>query len=490
MNRQVIIEETREGHRGAVLENEKVQEWMLDDPGAPLQDGMIISGKVNNVIGSMEAAFIDIGTGKHGYLHKKEHPQHQKWKMEEEGSEPKISTLLQAGDKVFVQVKKEAAGTKGPTLTMLLNFPGNFIVYMPFGGYAAISKKLDDDKRTELRTAAKSWITGEEGLIVRTNAGEQPLSVLEKEFHALKEDFETLQKEGPGAAGTIHLDQSSVVSRTERDFLTDGETEIFTNDAPLAAKWKRQHPETAARIHWKKEMRLFMEYGLERELEKSLRPFVWMKNGAALMIEQTEAMTIIDVNSAKYTGKGAGELTATAKEVNLAAAMEIARQLRLRNIGGIIIIDFIDMKTEEEQEEVLAELKKGAKQDRTITNVIGFTGLGYVEMTRKQSRRTLEYMLTDVCDTCGGAGRVVRNAALGEDLHRTLLALDGVEAALVDVSPRLYRWLKQEKDMKLFEDVKTAVVLRENTAAGHFQLARTGTLESLRAKGNLIHENN
>ncbi|SDN59469.1 Rne/Rng family ribonuclease [Alkalicoccus daliensis] len=490
MNRQVVIEKIREGHRGAVLENEKVQEWMLDDPGAPLQDGMILSGKVSNVIGNMEAAFIDIGAAKHGYLHKKEHPAHQQWKISQEGREPNISSLLQPGDKVLVQVKKEAAGTKGATLTMLLNFPGNYVVFMPYGGYAAISKKLDDEKRSELRTAAKTWLRGDEGLIVRTNAGEQPAEVLEKEFYALKEDFEALAEQGPGAPGTIHLDQSSVVSRTERDFLTDGETEILTNDASLVARWKRQHPETASRIHWRSEVSLFITMGLDRELEKALRPFAWMKNGASLMIEQTEAMTIIDVNSAKYTGKGAGELSGTAKEVNLAAALEIARQLRLRNIGGIIIIDFIDMKTDEEREEVLSALKRAVKLDRTITNVIGFTGLGYVEMTRKQSRRTLEYMLTDTCDTCGGAGRIVRNSALGEDLHRTLLALDSVEAALIDVSPRFYRWLLREGKERVLEGVKTEVVLRENPAAGHFQLARTGTMETLRTKGDLIQENN
>lgn len=489
MYRQVIIEKNREGHRGALLEEGLVQEWMLDDPNAPLQESMIVSGKVSNVIGSMEAAFIDIGSARHGYIHKKETPAYQKWKMTEEGKEPEITSLLQTGDTVLVQVKKEAAGSKGATLTMLLNFPGRYIIYMPYGGYAAISKKLDDDKRAELRIAAKTWREGDEGLIVRTNAGEQPLEVLEAEFLTLREDFARLAGAALGAAGTVHLDQSSVALRIGRDFLADGTAEMITNDAMLAARWKKQEPRAAERIVWDRAEGLFHQRGLDKELEKSLRPFVWMKNGAALKIEQTEAMTVIDVNSAKYTGKGADALSVTASNVNLAAAAEIARQLRLRNIGGIIIIDFIDMKTEQEREEVLRALKEAVRADRMITNVVGFTGLGYVEMTRKQSRRTLEQMLTEVCEVCHGAGRAVRNEELAEDLRRTLLALEGVEAALVDASPRFYEWL-MKTESGVFSDVMTALIVRQNKSAGNFQLARTGSMEELAAKGKLIHENN
>jgi ribonuclease G len=486
MNRQVILEKTTAGHRGAVLEEGKVQEWLLDDPDAALKEGMIISGKIVNVLSSMDAAFIDIGLPKHGYLHKKEHPVHQRWKLRKEGKEPAIAQMLQTGDRVLVQVKKEAAGSKGPTLTMLLSIAGSYIIYMPFGGYTAISKKLDDDTRDAFREAASSWCAEEEGLIVRTNAGSREAGVLEKEFYHLRRKYEKMLEKFPAAPGTVFDDQSSAASRVERDFLTDEKTIVLTNDAELASDWKQQA--FTRQVEWRRETDLFHKEGMDRELEKTLRPFVWMKNGSSLLIEQTEAMTVIDVNSSKFTGRGGSELAGTSLEVNKTAAAEIARQLRLRNIGGIIIIDFIDMPKDHQRREVLQVLKEAAKNDRTITNVIGFTNLGYVEMTRKQSRKTLEQILMKPCEACGGSGRILREEKLAEDMARTVTALKDIEAVLVDAAPRLYRYV--QKQTEIFFGDGPAVFLREKEDAGGFLIARTGSIEELQDKGIRLKENN
>jgi ribonuclease G len=485
MKRRIIVEQIPDGHRGAVLEEEKVQEWLLEDPEAPLQEGMIVSGKVDRVMKAMDAAFIDVGTDKHGYIHKKELPEHQAWKLAPEGKEPAVTSMLQQGQELLVQVKKEAAGSKGPTLTRLLSLPGSFLIYLPYGGYTAISKKLDDETRAELRAAAKSWLADSEGVIVRTNAAGVEAGTLEAEFAALKEKFQSIQKAFPAAPGKIYLDQSSVTARVERDFMLDEETSLETNDAVLARVWKKVISDEE-RVIWHRTPDLFAQENLDKEMEKSLRPFVWTKSGSSLLIEQTEAMTVIDVNSGKFTGRGGGELSGTALEVNKNAAAEIARQLRLRNIGGIVMIDFIDMKTDRQREEVLHVLKESVKKDRTITNVAGFTSLGCVEMTRKQSRRTLQEMMTRPCPVCSGSGRVIREEELIRDMTKTLSALN-VEAVLVDCAPQLYRKLPVLAEQK--QDLPH-IFIRETTETSSFQIAQTGTEKELQDKGKRILENN
>ncbi|MFC4737432.1 ribonuclease E/G [Bacillus daqingensis] len=475
MDRTVIVEKLDIGHRGAVLEHGSVREWLIDDVHGPLQEGMIIAGRVENVLNGMDAAFIDIGDDKHGYLHIKEHPDYQAWKLQENGKPaPKAGSLLQKGDRVIVQVKKEAAGSKGCSLTMLLSISGTYTIYMPFGGYAAVSKKISDESRAGLRREVRSWLTGQEGIIVRTNAEQAELLRLQDEFELLRSRIAGILQEKPKAPGTLYYDESRTDLRVEKDYVGAAGTEVITNDAELAAQWKRKSPH----VTWQNGS-LFSAYHLDKELEKSLRPFVWMKNGGSLMIQETEAMTIIDVNSGKYTGTSG--MRDTAFEVNMAAAEEISRQLRLRNIGGMVIIDFIEMNAREAAQQVDDTLRKALRRDGSTTNVAGFTKLGNMEMTRKQTRRKLSQLLTEPCTCCSGGGRQKTRWQLTEELKQQAAAVEA-EACLFEVPERLAAYLRKET----FSTSLPELFIRIRRTSGNAELVRTGTVDEVKESGERL----
>ncbi|NJP36768.1 ribonuclease E/G [Alkalicoccus luteus] len=475
MDRTVIVEKLDIGHRGAVLEDGSVREWLIDDVHGPLQEGMIVAGRVENVLNGMDAAFIDIGDTKHGYLHMKEHPEYQAWKLREDGKPaPKAAALLQKGDRVIVQVKKEAAGSKGCSLTMLLSISGTYTIYMPYGGYAAVSKKIKDESRAAIRREVRSWLAEQEGIIVRTNAEETESELLKEEFKLLRSRIDGMLKEKPKAPGTLYYDESRTDLRVEKDYVGAANTAVITNDADLAAQWKRTSPH----VTWRAGS-LFPAYNLDKELEKSLRSFVWLKNGGSLMIQETEAMTVIDVNSGKYTGSSG--MRDTAYDVNMAAAEEISRQLRLRNIGGMVIIDFIEMNRSDAAKQVEETLQAALRRDGSTTNVAGFTRLGNMEMTRKQTRRKLSQLLTESCPCCSGAGRLKTLWQLTEELKQQAQA-EEAEACLFDVPERLAAYLRKES----FARGLPELYIRIRRGNDRAELVRTGTVEEIKGSGERL----
>ncbi|QKS71836.1 ribonuclease E/G [Paenalkalicoccus suaedae] len=453
---QVVLDKGPVGHRGALIEGGNVVEWLFDQRDE-LRQGMIVVGRIDQVLKGMDAAFVDVGGEQNGYLNVKETREYQEAKLGEE-EPPALSSVLKVGVYVLAQVKKEAAGTKGPTLSLLLQLPGVYTVYMPFGGYVAISKKMQsEDTRKEWRAALTPLMQEGEGMILRTSAENVDYEVIETEIKELRGKYEALSTEHK--PGTILYDESSVEHRVARDFLGDEQVEIVTSDAALAKKWRGNE-----RVSWQRQS-VWKTYELQRALEKTLQSHVWLRNGASLRIEQTEAMTIIDVNSTKFTGKT--NLNETAFQVNKEAAEQVARELRKRNLSGIILIDFVDMKHEKERQKIIAAMRQALRADSTITNVIGFTALGIMEMTRKKTSPSIWERVT----------RSVREEIpwrLEEELwqlEQELLELDE-DVLVIGMSNRL----KQAFEGSLLaHDETRRIVVKELDDRDHYRILQTGS---------------
>ncbi|RKL65899.1 hypothetical protein CR203_17650 [Salipaludibacillus neizhouensis] len=457
--RKIIIHRYSTGVRGAVLEQGTVVEWLIDQEiEGDIPPGVIIQGKVIDILPGMDAAFIDIGAEKNGFLLKKELVDYQQKKNENNNqpvsvSKP-INSLLTKGQRVIVQVKKEETGTKGAKLTEIVSFPGKYIVYMPHGGYVAVSKKMNEDlNRDTFRALGQAWIQGSEGIIFRTLAEDANPEDVRKEFEWLREQYHSFIAKGNESPSKVMYlyNESSIFSRVGRDYLHDDETIIVVDNREDYLLLKKQLPVDKS---WKLEFHqekqgIFSYFDLQTALDRSLKPFLWLRSGGSLFINYTEAMTVIDVNTAKFTGKN--DQKETAFKTNKEAAAVIAEQLRLRDIGGIVLIDFIDMKSDKEQEEILQVIKRTLRNDRTTTNVLGFTKLGLLEMTRKKTRKPLHEALQIPCQTCDGSGWIKTSEELTRELEDELFARRFAieDAYLVEVEDRMMALLTAENKKRL-----------------------------------------
>ncbi|MDQ0256521.1 ribonuclease G [Evansella vedderi] len=454
--RKVILNMIAEEKRGAVLDGEKVTEWLFERGDQSAQSGNIFLGKVMDIVPGMEAAFVDIGGEKNGFLYRNEliDVQPYKDKQMEEAQVPSINQLLTKGQTIIVQVAKEAAGTKGARLTEVCSLPGKYIVYLPFGDYVAVSKKMRSEMvREAWRKKAKSWLNDREGVIIRTVAEGIDETLILNELNRLRVQYEEILKKSKEVAKppVLLYNQSSLIYRVLRDYFSDGRTEIMVDvreDYDRLMEWSGEDEKDRVKLFQGKED-IFSAYDLEKQLEKSLRKNVWLKNGGFLVIDRTEALTVIDVNTGKFIGKE--NLQDTVVKTNMEAAQTVAEQLKLRDIGGIILIDFIDMKNPNDREQVLTTLKKAVAKDRTITNVGGFTKFGLVEMTRKKTRVSLGTHIFSQCTTCSGTGMVQSPQSSFSALQRELLSFRHIDsdAMLIEVTPTLLEVLLKDKKEKL-----------------------------------------
>nr|WP_236838755.1 Rne/Rng family ribonuclease [Caldalkalibacillus salinus] len=443
---QRLLDETKV----ILTEHDKPIEYWVERTEIKEQVGHIYKGKVENVLPGMEACFVDIGTEKNAFLHVNEaYPINDINRFTEERLPP-IQQLVTQGEEVLVQIQKEATGTKGPKVTTNLNFPGRYLVYMPFGRYVGVSRKItSEEERERLKQLGESFIQDREGLILRTACAEVSEAELKQDIDNLRDQWHALQKEAHGAQPKqLIYEERDVLSRIVRDLLTVDVHACVVNDrsAIQTLQKKVQHyPELESKIQLYTEKENMLDFfGLRSELDKALRRKVWLKNGAYLIIDHTEALTSIDVNTGKFTGKQ--NLEQTIRQTNLEATREIARQLRLRDIGGIIIIDFIDMSDEEGRSQVLRALGQAVKQDRTKTTVVGFTSLGLVELTRKKMRQSLRETLMTDCPQCEGTGKAFSTATIVSQVKELIWDyrhLD-TEAMLLQVHPQLEKALNGE----------------------------------------------
>jgi ribonuclease E len=394
-----------------VLEDKVLVEHYVAKSSEASLIGNVYLGKVQNVLPSMEAAFVDIGRGRNAVLYSGE----VDWELAETGNQPKrIELALKSGDTVLVQVTKDPVGQKGARLTSQISLPGRYLVYVPNGSMNGISRKLPDSERTRLKKILKEVLPEDAGVIVRTaseGATEEQLTL----------DVERLQKQWDDIQAKVKKSAAPLLLHSEPDLLIKIVRDVFNEDFQKmvisgddAAETINNYlaavaPDLLERIQKHQGSRdVFDEYRVGEQIAKALDRKVYLPSGGSLVIDRTEAMTVVDVNTGKFVGSG-GNLEETVTKNNLEAAEEIVRQLRLRDIGGIIVVDFIDMVLESNRDLVLRRLMECLSRDRTKHQVAEVTSLGLVQMTRKKLGLGLLETFSDACDACDGRGVIIHN---------------------------------------------------------------------------------
>ncbi|WP_019533493.1 Rne/Rng family ribonuclease [Paenibacillus ginsengihumi] len=391
----------------AVTEDGRLVEYYQESRDRSQLAGNIYIGRVVRVLQGMQAAFVDIGLDKNVFLYIDDLlPAHLEKQPKEK---PPIHDLVKVGQQLMVQVVKEPVGSKGARVTTHYSIPGRFGVYMPYAGYVAVSRKIDGTaERERLKRAAERNLKPEEGFIVRTAASGAAEEAIVADLNELRSRWRQLEEEArrSGEVPRKVYSDLDLLPRLIRDLFRDDVDELLVDKpdahAEICSYVRSGSSGLAARVRLSQEPSLFDAHQIMQQLEQGMKRKIWLDNGAYLIIDRTEALTVIDVNTGKYTGSVG--LDSTAFDTNMAAAREIARLLRLRDIGGLIIIDFIDMEAERYRQQVLEELTRETRKDRTKTFVVGWTKLGLVEMTRKKVRDSQEAAAAKLCPVCGGSG--------------------------------------------------------------------------------------
>ena len=409
VNREMLVRQTGDRTQIAILEDNVLVEHYVNRSSNISYVGNVYLGKVQNVLPSMEAAFVDIGKGRNAVLYAGE----VNWDESglSDNKERKIERVLKTGQSVLVQVTKDPIGQKGARLTSQISLPGRYLVYVPGGGMSGISRRLPDSERNRLKDVLKDLITDEEGGIVRTAAEGASEEELTRDVVRLKAQWDDIKKKSENSstkAPSLLYGEPDMTIRVIRDIFNEDFRKMTVQGVDA---WEDIHnylghiaPELMSKVEkWTGAKDVFTENRVDEQLAKALDRKVFLPSGGSLVIDRTEAMVVIDVNTGKFIGKG-GNLEETVTKNNLEAAEEIARQLRLRDLGGIIVIDFIDMVLESNREQVLRRLVECLGRDRTKHQVAEVTSLGLVQMTRKRVGQGLIEAFSTTCDHCGGRG--------------------------------------------------------------------------------------
>jgi ribonuclease E len=406
----MVVRRTGDRTQIAVLEDGVLVEHYVNREASQSYVGNVYLGKVQNVLPSMEAAFVDIGKGRNAVLYAGE-VNFDTAGME--GQPKRIESALKSGQSVLVQVTKDPIGHKGARLTSQISLPGRYLVYVPDGSMTGISRKLPDKERTRLKSILKKVMPENAGVIVRTAAEGASEEELARDVARLSAQWEAIQKKAKNASPPELLSaEPDLTVRVVRDVFNEDFTSLVVQgeDAWETVDEYVQYvaPHLGERLSkWDGEQGdVFESYRIDEQLGKAMERKVWLPSGGSLVIDRTEAMTVVDVNTGKFTGQG-GNLEETVTRNNLEAAEEIVRQLRLRDIGGIIVIDFIDMVLESNRDLVLRRMLECLARDRTKHQVAEVTSLGLVQMTRKRVGQGLLEAFSTPCDCCNGRGLIV-----------------------------------------------------------------------------------
>ena len=406
VNRVMAVRQHGERTQIAVLEDGVLVEHYVTRGSASSMVGNVYLGRVQNVLPSMEAAFIDIGRGRNAVLYAGE----VNWDAAGlEGQPKRIELALKSGDPILVQITKDPVGQKGARLTSQISLPGRFLVYVPDGSMTGISRKLPDNERSRLKGILKRVMPEDAGVIVRTAAEGAPEASIEQDVERLAAQWTKISEAAATAVAPALLHgEPDLAIKVVRDlFNEDVNSLIVSGDTAWESVTEyigSVAPDLVPRLeHWVSPTDLFAEHRVEEQLLKALDRKVYLPSGGSLVIDRTEAMTVIDVNTGKFTGQG-GNLEQTVTRNNLEAAEEIVRQLRLRDIGGIIVVDFIDMVLESNRDLVLRRLVECLGRDRTKHQVAEVTSLGLVQMTRKRIGSGLIESFSETCEHCAGRG--------------------------------------------------------------------------------------
>ena len=476
MKKQLLVSVDRGETRVAILESEgspsggkrqnqqqkqkqaddwRVAELYIERKGSRSIVGNVYKGKVDNVLAGLEAAFVDIGVDKNGFLHADDvvFPGVEVARRGRggrgAGKGKRISELLKPNQEILVQAIKDPLKTKGPRLSMQISIAGRYLVYVPQGEGVGVSRRLEDKERDRLRRAAQKIDFGEGGVIIRTAAQGAKREDFEREIKYLHKLYDVLQQRAKETqAPEMVFQEADLPVRVARDIFSGEFEKAIVDDEKqhhrLQSFFTRTAPELLDRLEFYKDKDepLFEKFGVEDAIQSVLKRRVDLPSGGYLMIDYAEAMTVIDVNSGSFTGRGKGaKLEDTITRTNLEAAEEVVRQLRLRDIGGIIVIDFIDMARARNRDTVLKTLRKSLDEDRTKTYVVEISPLGLVEMTRQNVTDGVREIMTKPCPTCEGEGVVLSEDTVAIEVDRWLRDLAAEKpkapAFLIRVHPKV-----------------------------------------------------
>jgi ribonuclease G len=418
--------------RVAVRENGALVELLVERERERSIVGSLYKGRISRVLPGMQAAFVNLGLDRDAFLYVDDVAE----AFEDEEVEPgevspavPIQDLLREGQEILVQITRELGSSKGPRATSHITIPGRYLVLLPGSSHVGVSRRITDQTERERLRSLLAEIPHTGGVIVRT-AGEgrergdfhADLAILESMWWHISKRAQEVS-----APCLVHRDLDLVL-RAARDLTGPGLAELWIDDTESYQRvvefLDRVQPELTSKVRlYRRQLDIFDAFGIETELQQALEPKVWLRSGGSVVIEQTEALVAIDVNTGRFVGSS--DLEDTVFRINLEAAKEVARQLRLRNLGGIIVVDFIDMEREEHQTELLEILTAELARDRARTLVGPVGPFGLVQLTRKRTERSLERALTQSCPTCNGLGRVKSPETVCLEIRRALLAASG-----------------------------------------------------------------
>ncbi|MFF1909056.1 ribonuclease E/G [Kitasatospora sp. NPDC058218] len=419
VERVMVVRQNGQRTQIGVLEDGVLVEHYVNKEQATSYVGNVYLGKVQNVLPSMEAAFVDIGKGRNAVLYAGEV---NFGSLGGHGGPRRIESVLKSGQSVLVQVSKDPIGHKGARLTSQISLPGRYLVYVPEGSMTGISRKLPENERARLKQILKKIVPDDAGVIVRTAAEGASEEELTRDVQRLQQQWEEIQKKAAtGNAPALLYGEPDMTVRVVRDIFNEDFTKVIVSGTEA---WNTIHdyvsnvaPDLAERLQrWTSEVDVFATYRIDEQLMKALDRKVWLPSGGSLVIDRTEAMVVIDVNTGKFVGQG-GNLEETVTRNNIEAAEEIVRQLRLRDLGGIIVIDFIDMVLESNRDLVLRRLLECLGRDRTKHQVAEVTSLGLVQMTRKRVGQGLLESFSEPCVHCNGRGVIVHMEQPSAHVH-------------------------------------------------------------------------
>ena len=437
--RRILINTTPQETRIAVMEDNGLAEFLIERNHEKGCVGNIYKGRVGRVLPGMQAAFVEVGLEKAAFLHASDiHSPATPLPADIDGTDdevvlkpapaagtPRIEQQLKPDQEILVQVAKDPLGMKGARITTHISLPGRFLVFMPDTGHVAVSRKIEDEKeRKRLKDIVQEFAQDNEGFIIRTACEGRNKKDIQSDVRFLTKLWSRIRKRLEAAATPelIHRDLD-LVPRTIRDFFNAHTEEVVVDDAREYRRVvdfvEQFMPRLKGRVTLYDEPEPLLDrYEIERKIRKALEPKIWLNSGGHINIEQTEALTAVDVNTGRYVGKK--DLEATVFKINLEAAREVVHQLRLRNVGGIIIIDFIDMAQAANRKKVYDALKEAVKEDRAKTRVLPISRLGLVEMTRQRTRENLGNVLLSPCPYCVGRGRIKSQPTIAYEILRDI----------------------------------------------------------------------
>jgi ribonuclease E len=411
VDRKMVVNQRGDSVQIGVLEDGVLVEHFVTSAGTGSLVGNVYLGRVQNVLPSMEAAFVDIGRGRNAVLYSGE----VDWDAADTGNQPRrIELALKGGDQVLVQVTKDPVGHKGARLTSQISLPGRYLVYVPNGSMNGISRKLPDTERARLKRILKEVLPDSSGVIVRTAAEGATQEQLTLDVNRLVAQWESLSTKAAkqNAPQLLHSEPDMLIKIVRDVFNEDFSRMVIAGEdarETITEYLQGVAPDLVERIEtFEGEGDIFDSFRVTEQIDKALERKVWLPSGGSLVIDRTEAMTVVDVNTGKFVGSG-GNLEETVTKNNLEAAEEIVRQLRLRDIGGIIVVDFIDMVLETNRDLVLRRLVECLSRDRTKHQVAEVTSLGLIQMTRKKLGLGLLESFSEPCEVCAGRGIVIQH---------------------------------------------------------------------------------